>query len=101
MSVGIPLPELDVTKPSPAPPPDALAEFQRAAALKTAAGQQQIQQQQVQGMSQQNQMQAMQLKDQQTLRDLATTGNYVQKDSDGKITGFDYDRLGQIGRAHV
>ena len=91
MSVGIPLPELDVTKPSPAPPPDALAEFQRAAALKTAAGQQQEMAAQTQGVQQQNQIQAMQLKDEQTFRSLAP--QFVQKDENGKITGLDNDGL--------
>src|ERR1700677_2278755 len=91
MAVGIPLPELDVTKPAQAPPPDALAEFQRAASLQTAAAQQQAIQAQTQGQQNQNQMQAMQLKDEQLRRSLAP--QFVQKDENGKPTGLDTEGL--------
>jgi hypothetical protein len=91
MAVGIPLPELDVTKPAPAPPPDALSEFQRAASLQTAAAQQQAILAQAQGQQQQNQMQALQLKDEQLRRQLAP--QFVQKDSSGKPIGFDTEGL--------
>jgi hypothetical protein len=97
--VNIPLPELDVTKPAPAPFPNALSEFQRASELQTAAAQRQGIQAQTTGIEQQNQLQAMQLKDMQTLRNLAQTGKYVQKDENGNIQGFDYDKLGQDAMA--
>jgi hypothetical protein len=91
MAVGIPLPELDLPKPAQNPAPDALAEFQRAAQLKTAAAQQQAISAQTQGQEQQNQMQAMQLKDEQLRRSLAP--KFVQKDDSGKVTGFDNEGL--------
>ena len=87
MGSNIALPELDVTKPTPAPFPNALAEFQRASQLQTAAAQQQAIQAQTQGQQQQNQMQGLQLKDQQTIHDLAP--QFVQKDDKGKPIGFD------------
>ena len=91
MGSTIPLPELDVTKPAPAPPPDALAEFQRAAQLQTAAAQQDAIRAQTQAQTQQNEMQAMQLKDEQLRRSLAP--QFVQKDANGKPTGFDNEGL--------
>jgi len=91
MSVGIPLPELDVTKPAQNPPPDALAEFQRAAQLQTAAAQQQAIQANTEGQQQQNQAQALQLKDEQLRRQLAP--QFVQKDENGKPVGFDTEGL--------
>lgn len=91
MGVTIPLPELDLPKPTPAPAPDALAEFQRAAQLKTQAAQQQAIAAQTEGQQQQNQMQAMQLKDEQLRRQLAP--QFVQKGEDGKVTGFDNEGL--------
>ena len=89
--VNIPLPSLDVTKPSPAPFPDALSEFQRASQLQSAAAQRQQMAAQTQGLQNQNQMQALQLKDEQMRRSLAP--QYVQKDENGKVTGFDTDGL--------
>ncbi len=91
MGVTIPLPELDVTKPAQNAPPDALAEFQRAAQLQTAAAQQQALQAQTAGQQTQNQRQAMQLKDEQLRRQLAP--QFVQKDASGKPTGFDNEGL--------
>lgn len=91
MGVTIPLPELDLPKPAPAPPPDALAEFQRAASLQTAAAQQQAILAQAQGQQQQNQAQGLQLKDEQLRRSLAP--KFVQKDENGKPTGFDNEGL--------
>lgn len=91
MGVTIPLPELDLPKPAQAPAPDALAEFQRAAQLKTQAAQQQAIAAQTEGQQQQNQMQAMQLKDEQLRRQLAP--QFVQKGEDGKVTGFDNEGL--------
>lgn len=91
MGVTIPLPELDLPKPAPAPAPDALAEFQRAAQLKTQAAQQQAIAAQTEGQQQQNQTQAMQLKDEQLRRQLAP--QFVQKGEDGKVTGFDNEGL--------
>ena len=89
--VNIPLPELDVTKPAPAPYPDALSEFQRASQLQTAAAQREQMAAQTQGLQQQNQAQALQLKDEQMRRQLAP--QYVQKDENGKVTGFDTEGL--------
>src|ERR1017187_7179686 len=91
MGSNIALPELDVTKPQPAPYPNALEEFQRAAGLQQQAAQTQQTQAQTQGVQQQNQIQAMQLKDEQTFRSLAP--QFVQKDENGKITGLDNDGL--------
>ncbi len=91
MGVTIPLPELDVTKPAPAPPPDALSEFQRAAQLQTAAAQAQEIQARTAGQNTQNQMQALQLKDEQLRRQLAP--QFVQKDASGKPVGFDNEGL--------
>src|ERR1035438_4187817 len=88
---NIPLPELDVSRPQPAPFPDALQEFQRAAGLQQQAAQTQQTQAQTQGVQQQNQMQAMQLKDEQMRRSLAP--QFVQKDENGKVKGFDTDGL--------
>src|ERR1017187_6910234 len=91
MGSNIALPELDVTKPQPAPYPNALEEFQRAAGLQQQAAQTQQTQAQTQGVQQQNQIQAMQLKDEQTFRSLAP--QFVQKDENGKITGMDNEGL--------
>src|SRR5579862_2814508 len=91
MGVTIPLPELDVTKPAQAPPPDALAEFQRASQLQTAAAQREAIAAQTQGQQQANQAQALALKDEMTRRELAP--QFVKKDADGKPIGFDTEGL--------
>lgn len=91
MSVGIPLPELNIQGPAPSPPPDALAEFQRASQLQTAAAQRQAIAAQTTAQNQNNQAQAMQLKDEQLRRSLAP--QFVQKDDSGKPTGFDTEGL--------
>lgn len=91
MGVTIPLPELDLPRPAQNPAPDPLSEFARASQLRTQAAQQGLIQQQTQGVSQQNDMQAMQLKDEQLRRSLAP--KYVQKDEEGKPTGFDNEGL--------
>jgi hypothetical protein len=91
MGVTIPLPELDVNKPAPAPPPDALAEFQRAASLQTEAARQQAIQAQTEAQQTSNQAQALALKDEMTRRQLAP--QFVQKDANGKPIGFDTEGL--------
>lgn len=89
---SIPLVALDAApRPAQNAPPDPLAEFQRASALKTAAGQQQIQQQQIQGNAMSLQQQQQQMQDMQKLRDLAP--QYVSKDDSGKVTGYDIDGI--------
>lgn len=86
--MGIPLVALNAAPPPQANPvPDALSEFQRASALKTAAGQQALQQQQIQGNQLALQQQQQQMEDWKKLRDLGPT--HVQRDADGKVTGFD------------
>ena len=92
MGTNIVLPALDgAPRPLPVAAQTPLQEFEQASALKSQAGQQQIQQQQATALSQQNQMAAMQLKDEQLRRQLAP--QFVQKDADGKPTGFDSDGL--------
>ena len=85
---SIPLPALDIKPPQIEDP---LVEFQRAAALKTAAAQQQQMAAQTQGVQQTNQMNAMTLKDEQLRRQL--TPQFVQTGKDGKPTGFDNEGL--------
>ena len=88
----IPLPALDVApRPAQNAPPDPLAEFQRASALKTAAGQQQIQQQTMQQNNIALQSQQMQLDDMKKLREIAP--QYVQKDDSGNVKGYDIDGM--------
>lgn len=89
---SIPLVALDAApRPAQNAPPDPLQEFQRASALKTAAGQQQIQQQTVQQNDIALQQQQMQLADMKKLRDLAP--QYVQKNDDGTVKGYDIDGM--------
>lgn len=64
--------------------------------LKTALAQQQMipgqlqqQQQQIEATGQENQMRALQLQDQQKLRDLSP--KFVKKDDSGNVTGYDFD----------
>jgi len=83
---AVPLPELDIRSPQPESP---LELQQRAAALKSAAAQEQIQQQQAQALAQQNEMQAMALKDAQLSRSLGP--QFVQTDDKGNRIGFDWD----------
>jgi len=83
MGTNIVLPALEGSpRPATYQPIDPLEEFQRASALKSEANQQQMQQQQIQ-------MQQQQLDDAQKLRQLAP--RFVQKDENGKITGYDVD----------
>lgn len=76
---SIPLPALAVRPPEQ---PDMMGNFSKLLAMKQMMGQQQIQQQEIQ-------QHAMELKDQQTMRDLAP--KYVTKDDSGKVTGYDAD----------
>ena len=55
-------------------------------AMKSAMGQQQLQQQQIQAGQQENQVRGMQLQDMQTIRGLAP--KFVQKDVNGNLTGY-------------
>lgn len=89
MGTNITLPELDVSKPTPAPFPDALSEFQRASQLQTAAAQRQQMAAQTQGLQQQNQIQQLQLQDEQKARALAP--QFTKTGDNGKPNGFDYD----------
>ena len=91
MGQSISLPELEIPKPAVPPTPDALSQFQRASQLQTQAADQQAIQAQTTGQEQQNQAQALALKDEQLRRSLAP--QYVQKDENGKPTGFDYQGL--------
>jgi hypothetical protein len=91
MGTNIPLPALDIAQAPASPPPNALAEFERASQLQTQAAQRQQIQAQTQLTQQQGQMQAMQLKDEQLRRSLAP--QFVQKDENGKPTGFDTEGL--------
>lgn len=88
---SIPLPAL-ATQPQQGGPLDQYAKLMQ---IRNAQTQQQTAQLQQTGLSQQNQMQALQLKDAQTLRSLSP--NFVQKDENGNITGYDYKGL--IGAA--
>jgi hypothetical protein len=83
---SIPLPALSVK-----PPEDVVGGLQRILAIKSLLGQQQTQQLQQTALQQENQERALSLQDQQTLRSLAP--NYIQKDSDGNVTGFDLNGL--------
>ena len=91
MGANIPLPALDIAQAPASPPPNALAEFERASQLQTQAAQRQQIQAQTQLTQQQGQMQAMQLKDEQLRRSLAP--QFVQKDENGKPAGFDTEGL--------
>jgi hypothetical protein len=82
----LPLPALSVN-----PPEDAVGVVQRILAIKSLLGQQQTQQLQQTGLQQENQQRGLALQDQQTLRSLAP--KYIQKDSDGNVTGFDLNGL--------
>ena len=81
MGTNIVLPALEGSpRPATYQPIDPLEEFQRASALKSEANQQQMQQQQIQ-------MQQQQLDDAKRLRELGP--QFIQKDENGKVTGFD------------
>jgi hypothetical protein len=67
---------------------NSLAEYARMAGLQSQLSQEKSQSQQEQLKTQQLQSQ---VQDQQTIRGMAP--QYVQKDSDGKVTGYDYDGL--------
>ena len=74
MGTTIPLPALSVKTPEQ---PDPVAGFQRILAMKSILGQQQLQQQQIQGATQENQMRQIQLQDQQA-------ASQAMRDWDGK-----------------
>jgi hypothetical protein len=88
MSANSFYPQIDVR---PTPPPNALEEQQRAASLRQDAAQTAQTQAQTQGLQQANQAQGLALKDEMLRRQLAP--QYVQKDDNGKVTGFDNDGL--------
>ena len=94
---SIPLPALDAGRnqqPSP------LQQYAQLMGVRQMQQQQQTGQLQQTNLAQQNQMQALQLKDQMTLRQLAP--QYLQKDSDGNVTGYDFKGLfGAAGAAGV
>lgn len=71
--------------------PSALEEFQRAANLKQAAANTQQTEAQTQGLQTQNQMADLALKDENLRRSLAP--QFVQKDANGKVNGFDTQGL--------
>src|SRR5579864_1229332 len=82
---GIPLPALDI---QPQQQVDPVTKFMQ---LRQSMQQQQLGQQQIQTAQLENQQRQLQLKDQQTIRQLAP--QYVQKDDSGKVTGYDFDAL--------
>ncbi len=88
--MGIPLPALSSQAP---PQPDLGANIQRILAIKSLLGQQQTQQLQQTGMEQENEQRALTLQGMKTIQQLAP--DHVQKDSNGNVTGFDYDGLQQ------
>lgn len=90
---SIPLPALGIQAP-----PSAVDQFSKLLEMKSLLGQQQLQQQQLTGAEQENQMRAMQLEDQKTLQTIAP--DYVQKDQNGKVTGYDFDGLEAGAVAH-
>ena len=67
--------------------------------LQNAPIQRQILQQQAQAGQLENQLRQKQIQDQQTLQGLAQSGKYVTKDSQGNVTGFDYDKFGNDATA--
>lgn len=71
--------------------PNTLEEFQRAAALRQSAAQTAQTQAQTQGIQNQNQAQGLALKDEMLRRQLSP--QFVQKDENGKVTGFDNEGL--------
>jgi hypothetical protein len=71
--------------------PGPIDQMGKAMELKSLLGGQQVQQQQIQAGQQENQMRSLQLQDQQTLRSLSP--KYVQKDSQGNVTGYNLDGL--------
>jgi hypothetical protein len=93
--MGIPLAALAIQ-----PPPNPIDSIQKGVALKSLLQNQQFQaqaqplelQQRQQALVQQqqeNQQRALAIKDDQTMRDLST--KYVQKDSEGKVNGYDFN----------
>lgn len=64
--------------------PDVLGNFERITALKSVLGQQQEQQQDIT-------LKNMQIKNMQTLQNLSP--QFLKKDSDGNVTGYDFDGL--------
>ena len=59
--------------------------------MRAAIQEQQLRGAQLQGVQQENALRAQQLQDQQTIQQLAP--QYIQKDENGKITGYDFDGL--------
>src|SRR5208337_4393695 len=84
---AIPLPALHIQDQQQSP----LAMYAQAQQIRNAQTQQQTAQLQQQGLQQQNQMQALALQDNMTLRSLGP--KYVQKDENGKVTGYDIEGL--------
>jgi hypothetical protein len=78
---SIPLPALSINPPQQQ---DTLGQFQKLMALRSLGQQQQLQQQQIQGATQENQMRALQLQDQQTLRESAKGLDWSKPDTFGK-----------------
>jgi hypothetical protein len=68
--------------------PDQVGNYIR---LSELLGQRKMQAAQTQGVEQENQMRQLQMEDMQTIQKIAP--QYVQKDSSGKPTGYDYDGL--------
>jgi len=83
----IPLPALHVNTEQPSP----LALYAQLQQIRNAQSQNQTQQLQQVGLQQENQIRQQQIQDSQTLRSLAP--NHVQKDENGKVTGFDMPGL--------
>jgi len=84
---GIPLAALSINTQQPNP----LDTAAKAMNLQNIMQEGQTRQLQQTGLSQENQQRALQLKDQETLRSLSS--QHVQKDSNGNVTGFDFDGL--------
>ncbi len=89
---SIPLPALSVQPPQQQNP---IQGYRDLMALKSLQQQQQIQQLQAQGEQQRNESQAIQL--QQTKTQLQLAPQFLQKDENGKVTGFDQE--GYFGAA--
>lgn len=97
--MGIPLPALGL-KPPDSPLEDAGKFLQLKSLLNQQAlapGQQQLQQEQLRGEQQRNQMQGLQLQDEQKLRTLSP--NFVQRDANGNITGYDFNAFANAATA--
>jgi hypothetical protein len=83
---SIPLPALAVQQQ-----PGPLEQYGKALSIQALLNQQKTTQLQQTGLEQENQQRALALQDQNTLRGLSS--KHVQKDSNGNVTGFDFDGL--------